>query len=476
MADKRKFLVGGKWHISSEEMEVLNPYNGETVGVVCRATAEDIEVATATAVKAWETTRKLPLFQRAEILQKVSSGIEKRKEELASTICLEAGKPISLARAEVSRAVNTFQIGAEEAKRIGGELIPLDLHLRGLNRVSITRRYPLGPVIAISPFNFPLNLVAHKLAPCIASGNPMVLKPSSATPLTALILAEIVLEAGFPPPALSVLPCRPVLAEKMVVDDRFKLLTFTGSSDVGWRLKGIAGKKRTLLELGGNAGVIVHKDADLDFAAERCVTGGFSFAGQICISVQRVYVQEEVYPAFQEKILKRVKEIKVGDSQDEKTLSGPVIDDAAADRIMEWLKEAQNHGATLLTGGERDGRMIQPTVLSDVDPGLRISCREVFGPVVILAPYKDFKEAVARVNDSVYGLQAGVFTKDVHSIFYAFDEIEVGGILINDIPTWRIDHMPYGGVKDSGMGREGLKYAIEEMTELRLLIFNLQSS
>ncbi|TKJ35356.1 aldehyde dehydrogenase [bacterium (candidate division B38) B3_B38] len=476
MADKRKFLVGGKWRISSEEMEVLNPYNGEVVGAVYRATADDIEVATTTAVKAWETTRKLPLFQRAEILGKVSSGIEKRKEELARTICFEAGKPISQARAEVSRAVNTFQIGAEEAKRIGGELIPLDLHPRGLNRVSITRRYPLGPVIAISPFNFPLNLIAHKMAPCIASGNSIVLKPSSATPLTALILAEIVLEAGFPPPALSVLPCRPALAEKMAVDGRFKLLTFTGSSDVGWRLKGMAGKKRTLLELGGNAGVIVHKDADLDYAAERCVTGGFSFAGQICISVQRVYVQEEVYPAFQEKFLTKVREIKTGDPRDEGTLSGPVIDDGAADRIMEWIEEARNHGATLLTGGERDGRMIQPTVLSDVDPSLRISCREVFGPVVLLAPYKDFTEAVAKVNDSVYGLQAGVFTKDVKSIFYAFDEIEVGGILINDIPTWRIDHMPYGGVKDSGMGREGLKYAIKEMTELRLLIVNLQSS
>ena len=476
MAEKHKLLIGGKWRVSSEEMEVLNPYNGEAVGVVYRATADDIEEATTTAVKAWETTRKLPLFKREEILRNISSGIEKRKEELARTICLEAGKPISLARMEVSRAVNTFRIGAEEAKRIGGELIPLDLLPRGQNRVSITRRYPLGPVIAISPFNFPLNLIAHKMAPCIASGNSMVLKPSSSTPLTALILAEIVLEAGFPPQGLSVLPCRPELAEKMVVDDRFKLLTFTGSSEVGWRLKGIAGKKRTLLELGGNAGVIIHRDADLDYAAERCVMGGFSYAGQICISVQRVYVQEEVYLSFKEKFLKRVKEIKVGDPRDETTLSGPVIDDGAANRIMEWIEEARNHGATLLTGGEREGRVIQPTVLSDVDPHLKISCQEVFGPVVLLATYKDFEEAVASVNDSIYGLQAGVFTKDVNSIFYAFDEIEVGGILINDVPTWRIDHMPYGGVKDSGMGREGLKYAIEEMTELRLLIFNLQPS
>jgi len=476
MAEKHKFLIGGQWRSSSEEMEVVNPYNGEVVGVVYKATADNIEEATTTTVRAWETTRKLPLFQRAEILSKISSGIEKRKEELAHTICLEAGKPISQARVEVTRAINTFQIGAEEAKRIGGEFIPLDLLPLGQNRVSITRRYPLGPVIAISPFNFPLNLVAHKLAPCIASGNSMVLKPSSATPLIVLILAEIVLEAGFPAEGLSVLPCRPELAEKMAVDERFKLLTFTGSPDVGWRLKTIAGKKRTLLELGGNAGVIIHSDADLDYAAERCVMGGFSCTGQICISVQRVYVQEEVYPAFQEKFLKRVMEIKVGNPLDEGTLCGAVIDDGAADRIMEWIEEARNHGATLLAGGERDGRVIQPTVLSNVDPKLRISCREVFGPVVLLAPYKEFKEAVARVNDSVYGLQAGVFTQDVNSIFYAFDEIEVGGILTNDIPTWRIDHMPYGGEKNSGMGREGLKYAIEEMTELRLLILNLQPS
>jgi acyl-CoA reductase-like NAD-dependent aldehyde dehydrogenase len=468
-----RFLLAGKWLSSQNSYEVKNPFDDSIVGKVYRADEKDIDEVASKAVKGFEITRRLPSYRRAEILQRVADGIKERSEEIALTLCLESGKPIRDARTEVSRAINTFSIAVEEAKRIGGELLPLDLAEASKNRLGITKRFPLGPILGILPFNFPLNLVAHKVAPAIAAGNSIVVKPSSSTPITCLLLGEVILEAGFPPEAISVLPCRPTIAEKLVAHDSFKLVTFTGSADIGWNLKKIAGKKRVTLELGGNAGLIINSDADLDYAIPRAVVGSFSYAGQICISIQRIYVHQDIYKEFIDRFLNAVAKLKVGDPREENTDVGPVIDDSAAERIKEWLEEAKGAGAKFLCGGERKGRLIQPTVLAEVDPSLKVSCQEVFAPVVTLTPYADFIDAVKMVDDSTFGLQAGVFTKDINNIFKAFNGIEVGGLIVNDIPTYRIDHMPYGGVKDSGLGREGVKYAIEEMTELKLMVLNL---
>lgn len=471
--EEYKLLIGGQRRAAPEKMEVINPYNGEVVGVVSKASERDLEEAVLEASKAFETTRRMAPYQKVEILEKIVAGIKKRKNELAEIIAKEAGKPIRLATAEVERAINTFGIAVEEAKRIGGEVIPLDVLESARGRFSFTRRYPIGPIAGITPFNFPLNLVVHKLAPCLAAGNTMVLKPASATSISALLLGEIVTEAGVPPGALNVVPCPGAMAEKLVKDERIKLVSFTGSADVGWHLKNIAGKKKVVLELGGNAGVIVHSDADLDFAAERIALGGFLYAGQVCISVQRIYVHEAIYDQFCEKFLAAVKRIKVGDPMDPETVVGPMINLAAAERAEKWMKEALQGGAKVLVGGKRDGVMFEPTVLTRVKPEMRVSCMEVFAPIVTLGAYKTFQEAVREVNNSVYGLQAGVFTQDIKRIFHAFNHIEVGGVIINDYPTFRVDHMPYGGVKNSGFGREGIKYAIEEMTEPRLLVLNL---
>lgn len=468
-----KFLLAGDWCSSEVSYEVKNPFDDSTVGKVFRAQENDIKEAGRKALEGFAITRQLPSYRRAEILQGIVKGIKDRFEEISLTLCMESGKPIKSARIEVNRATNTFGIAAEEAKRIGGELIPLDLAEASKDRLAITKRFPLGPILGITPFNFPLNLVAHKVAPAIAAGNSLVIKPSSSTPITCLLLGEIILEAGFPPEGISVLPCRPSLAEKLATDDSFKLVTFTGSADIGWNLKRIAGKKRVTLELGGNAGLIIHSDADLDYAIPRAVLGSFAYAGQICISIQRIYVHKDIYQEFQDRFLQAIEKLKLGDPKEEDTDVGPVIDNRAAERIEEWLEEAKEGGAKILYGGERKGRMIPPTVLTDVDPSLKVSCQEVFAPMVTLTPYSNFTEAVKMVNDSHYGLQAGVFTKDIKRIFEAFNGIEVGGLIVNDIPTYRIDHMPYGGVKDSGLGREGLKYAIDEMTELKLMVLNL---
>jgi glyceraldehyde-3-phosphate dehydrogenase (NADP+) len=468
-----KFLLAGQRSYSDVSYEVKNPFNDSIIGKVYRAEEKDIDKAASKAVEGFEITRRLPSYRRAEILQGIVDGIKKRSEEIALTLCLESGKPIRDARTEVNRAINTFSIAVEETKRIGGELIPLDLAEASTNRLGITKRFPLGPILGISPFNFPLNLVAHKVAPAIAAGNSIVIKPSSSTPITCLLLGEVILEAGFPPEAISVLPCKPSIAEKLVANDAFKLVTFTGSADIGWSLKRIAGKKRVTLELGGNAGLIIHSDADLDYAIPRAVVGSFSYAGQICISIQRIFVHQDIYDEFLSRFLDAVLKLKIGDPKEEDTDIGPVIDDSAVERIEEWLKEAKNAGAKFLCGGERKGRLIQPTILAEADPSLKVSCQEVFAPVITLTPYTNFIDAVKMVDDSAFGLQAGVFTKDINNIFMAFNGIDVGGLIVNDIPTYRIDHMPYGGVKDSGLGREGVKYAIEEMTELKLMVLNL---
>jgi acyl-CoA reductase-like NAD-dependent aldehyde dehydrogenase len=465
-------LVGGEWLKTGDVMAVRSPYDGALVGLVHRAGPAEIERAIAATVAAFQVTRKLPVWRRAEALERISAGIAARREELARTIALEAGKPIRTARLEVDRAVFTFKVAAEESKRIYGEIVPLDWLPGQEGREAQVRRVPLGPIVGIAPFNFPLNLVAHKVAPAIAAGNPILLRPASQTPLSALKLAEIVLASGWPAGAFSVLPSTTQAAAPLVEDDRIRLLTFTGSPAVGWALKARAGRKRVTLELGGNAGVIVHHDADLKYAAERVAWGGFSYAGQSCISVQRVYAQAGIYETFLDNFIPRVQALKAGDPLDETTDVGPLIDRGAAERVEAWVREARAGGAAVLAGGERDGNLWQPTVLAGLQPDMRVTCQEVFAPLVGVYRYADVREAIRAVDDSDFGLQAGLFTQDWSVIHAAFDDIEVGGLMVNDVSTFRIDHMPYGGVKQSGAGREGLRYAIEEMSELKLLTLN----
>jgi glyceraldehyde-3-phosphate dehydrogenase (NADP+) len=459
---RRRLLIANEW------VEGPGTLSGPA-GEAARAGPAELERAVAAAVGAFARTRRLPSHRRAEILRKTAEGLARRKEEFARTITLENGKTIRLSRAEVDRAVATFTLAAEEAQRIGGDVLPLDLNAPSEGKLGITRRFPLGPVLAITPFNFPLNLVAHKVAPSIAAGNSLVLKPASATPLTALLLGEVLLEAGMPPGAVNIVPCGSDLADGLVADDRFRLVTFTGSPAVGWALKRKAGKKRVLLELGGNAAVVVHEDADLGLAVERAVAGAFAYAGQVCISIQRIYVHEPVAAEFTRRLVEKASGLVVGDPLDEKTDLGPMIDEAAARKAEEWVAEAARGGARILLGGARQGRVFPPTVLEGVPTSARIHCEEAFAPVVNLYRYRSFDEALGAVNDSAYGLQAGVFTRDVGRIFRAFEELEVGGVIVNDSPSWRLDSMPYGGEKDSGQGREGVRYAIEEMTALRLL-------
>ena len=370
--------------------------------------------------------------------------------------------------------MQTFTVAAEESRRIPGDVIPLDWTPGTDSYLGIMRRVPIGPILGITPFNFPLNLVAHKVAPALAAGNPILIKPAPQTPLTALLLGEIALEAGVPPGGFNVVPCDNVLAERMVVDPRFKLMTFTGSAAVGWMLKAKCGKKKVTLELGGNAGVVIEPDADLDLAAQRCAAGGFGYAGQTCISVQRVFVHQSVVESFTTKLLMHVARLKAGDPTDETTTIGPVIDQAAAHRIENWIDAAVAQGARVLLGGKRMGSVVEATVLANVTPEMKVSCEEVFGPVVTVTPYRQLSDAIALLNQSEYGLQAGLFTQDVNKIFYAFRHLEVGAVLANEIPTFRADHMPYGGVKDSGLGREGISAAIEDMTEPRLLVLNVK--
>ena len=467
------FYLDGKWLTEGERFEVLAPYDRALVGGSYRATAVHAEAAVRAAQRAFQITRKMAGYERQAILRAISEGIGKRREEFAHLIALEAGKPIRTARTEVDRAVFTFGVAAEEATRIGGEWLPLDWQASTAGRAGIVRRFALGPILAITPFNFPLNLVAHKVAPAIAAGCTTVLKPAPQTPLTSLLLAEVCEQAGLPAGVLNVLPLANQEAEKLVGDDRLKMLTFTGSVPVGWALKGKSGKKKVTLELGGNAAVIVHCDADVDVAADRCVVGGFSYAGQSCISVQRIYVQRSIQEQFLARLLAGVRKLHVGDPLNEATDVGPMISAEAARRAASWIEEAVAGGAKLHAGGKREGAVLQPTVLTNVRAEMKVSCEEVFAPVVIVESYDEFADAIRRVNDSPFGLQAGVFTRDSKLLFSAFENLEVGGVIAGDMSAFRIDHMPYGGVKDSGIGREGLRYAIEEMTEPRILVLPL---
>jgi glyceraldehyde-3-phosphate dehydrogenase (NADP+) len=463
-------VLGGETVHTDDTVEIRSPYDGSPAAVVHRAGPDEVEWAIASAVEGFETTRKLPSWRRSEILAAVSASIAENRDDFARTIALEAGKPIKTARLEADRAVFTFAVAAEEAKRIYGEILPLDWLPGNDGRVGHVRRIPLGPIAGITPFNFPLNLVSHKVAPALAAGNPIIVRPASQTPIAALKLARLILDAGWPENAIAVLPSSTDTARPLVEDDRIRKLSFTGSPPVGWALKQQAGRKRVTLELGGNAPVIVHEDADAAWAAERIAWGGFAYAGQTCISVQRIYVHRAIYDDFAADLVRRVEALKVGDPLDEETDVGPLIDASAIERVEEWVEEARSGGATVLTGGEHDGSMWRPTVLADVDEQMRVSCDEVFAPVVTLTPYDDVDNAIDAAGRSEFGLQGGLFTNDLRVIDAAFDRIETGALVVNDVPTFRIDHMPYGGVKSSGLGREGLRYAIEEMTELKLLV------
>ncbi|MFB6285557.1 MAG: aldehyde dehydrogenase family protein [Candidatus Bipolaricaulia bacterium] len=474
MAESYPAYLAGDWIRTEDPLTVRNPFNDEPVGDTYCLDADRVEVAIDATHRAAEPMRKLSVHARARILRHMAQRVDEARDELARLIALEAGKPLKAARTEVDRAVLTFRTSAEEAGRIQGESFPMDWDEAGEGRFGMVKRVPVGPILAITPFNFPLNLVAHKLAPAVAAGNPIVIKPSERTPLSALALARLLDQTELPDGALSVINVRPELYDALITDERFRMMTFTGSADVGWTLKRQTAAPHVALELGGNAGVIVDADADVEHAAARIAGGGFSFAGQSCISVQRVYVHQDQIEILRNRLLERAGKLSWGDPLDESTDLGPMITPEAAVHTREWIDEAVQAGADVLIGGEMtlDGRGVQPTVLANVDPSAKVCREEVFAPLVVLTPFSDVEEAIDELNDSAYGLQAGIFTNQLGHAMCAFDELEVGGVLVNDVPTWRIDPMPYGGVKNSGVGREGPKYAVEAMTERRLMVIN----
>ncbi|MDZ7269010.1 MAG: aldehyde dehydrogenase family protein [candidate division KSB1 bacterium] len=452
------------------DLPVTDKYTG---GVVARAALADekaIDQAIAAAVAATEPMRALPAFKRQAVLQHCVRRFSERAEELAMSLCLEAGKPIRDSRGEVNRLIDTFRIAAEEAVRLTGEVLPLDISPRAQNYVGMWKRVAIGPCSFISPFNFPLNLAAHKVAPAIAVGCPFVLKPASLTPIGALIIGEVLAETDLPPGAFSILPCHREGARLFTEDERLKLLSFTGSPEVGWELKRRAGRKKVVLELGGNAAVIIDADADLADAVKRVIFGGFYQSGQSCISVQRILVHEQVYESFREQLVTATRALKMGDPREEDTFIGPMISEQEAIRLENWINAAVKRGARLLCGGRRHGAIMEATLLENVPKDEKISCQEAFGPVAMLSSFRDFEQALNEVNDSRFGLQAGVFTRDIYKAHQAWDKLEVGGVLIGEVPSWRVDHMPYGGVKESGLGREGIRFAMEEMTEIRMMI------
>jgi glyceraldehyde-3-phosphate dehydrogenase (NADP+) len=463
--------LAGTFVEAGEPLEVRNPATGELIATTFQAGPMELDAATRAAVEAFGATRRLASFERRDALAHVAERMSQEADELAELLTRESGKPIRDARGEVARAALTFRTAGEEALRINGEWMPLDWNAANRGRSGLVRRYPIGPVAGISPFNFPLNLAAHKLAPAIAAGCTIVLKPPSKDPLVMLRVARYIDETSLPKGAVSILPMDRPTGDAMVRDERFKLLSFTGSPSVGWKMKADAGKKKVVLELGGNAGAIVDETADLDWAVARLAYGSFAYAGQVCISVQRIYVVESIYPEFERRFVEQVRSLKVGDPLDPATDLGPMVDEKAVRRTHEWVGEALRDGARALAGGQPDGLFYPPTVLVDVPKEARVCGEEVFAPVVNLFPVPDFAAAIGEINDSQFGLQCGVFTNDLERTLRAHDELEVGGVIVNDVPTWRIDPMPYGGVKDSGLGREGLRWSIEDMTEPRLLAF-----
>ncbi|WP_342047879.1 aldehyde dehydrogenase family protein [Bacillus sp. OTU530] len=470
---RKKLLINGEWLETEKYSPLLSPYSGEVIAEIPVAMEKETDEAIEAAYRARGEMAKMPAHQRANILETLARLLEERAEEAAQIIALEAAKPITTAKAEVSRTVETYKFAAEEAKRIHGETLPLDAAYGGEGRVAYTVREPIGVVGAITPFNFPMNLVAHKLGPAIASGNTIILKPASQTPLSAFFIAELLQEAGLPNGALNVVTGGGrIVGDRIVSDERVNMITFTGSPAVGIGIRNKAGLKRVTLELGSNAGVIIDKGVDVDKIISRCVTGAFSNQGQVCISLQRVYAHEEIYNQFVEKFIEATNKLTLGNPLDPKTDVSALISPNDVQRTLNWIEEAKQGGANVATGGKAEGNILYPTVILDADPSLKVSCQEVFAPIVLINKVKSVEEAFELVNDSRYGLQAGIYTENVHTALNAAEKLHVGGVMINDIPTFRVDHMPYGGVKESGFGREGLKYAIEEMTELKLIVWN----
>ena len=454
----------------NHDLEVLDKYSGEVATRVALADDAAIDRAIQAAVEATEPMARMAAYERQAVLDHCVLRFKERFEELADALCIEAGKPIKDARGEVGRLIDTFRIASEESVRIGGEVMPLDISPRARGYSGQWKRVPIGPCSFISPFNFPLNLAAHKVAPALAVGCPFVLKPASLTPIGALVIGEVLAETDLPKGAFSILPCSREGANRFTEDDRLKLLSFTGSPGVGWALKARAGKKPVVLELGGNAAVIVDEDTDLEDAIERIVFGAFYQSGQSCIGVQRIIVHESLYERFRDQLVEKTKALKMGDPKDESTFIGPMISEKEATRLHGWIESAVSAGANLLCGGKREGAMLEATLLDNVTAGADVICQEAFGPVAVLSTFDDFDQALEQVNDSVFGLQAGIFTRDIYKAHKAWDTLEVGGVVIGDVPSWRVDHMPYGGVKESGLGREGVKFAIEDMTEVRMMV------
>lgn len=472
--DNYPYYLANKPVTPNTDLAVTDKYSGKVVTRVAMADCAAIDKAIALAVKAQEPLREWPAYRRQEVLNHCVQRFNERFEELAMALCIEAGKPINDSRGEVTRLIDTFRIAAEESVRMTGEVLPLDISARARGYTGMWKRVPIGPCSFISPFNFPLNLAAHKVAPALAVGCPFVLKPASLTPIGALIIGEVLAETDLPEGAFSILPCRRDGADLFTVDERLKLLSFTGSPAVGWDLKARAGKKKVVLELGGNAACVVDEDAALDDAVQRIVFGAFYQSGQSCISVQRIIVHEKVYHDCREKMVAATKRLKMGDPKDESVFIGPMISEREAERLHQWIQAAISAGAELLCGGRREGAMLEATLLENVPIDQSVCTHEAFGPVAVLSKFRDFDAALDEVNRSVFGLQAGIFTRDIYKAHRAWDKLEVGGVIIGDVPSWRVDHMPYGGVKDSGLGREGVRFAMEDMTEIRLMVLRFR--
>lgn len=471
LKDSYPYYLASEPCFANTDLDVTNKYTGEVATKVALADAEVIDKAIAAAEKAQPAMTALAPYERQAILEHCVKRFTEREEELGKALCIEAGKPIKDAKGEVGRLIDTFKIAAEESVRINGEVVNLEISARAKGYQGMTKKVPIGPCSFISPFNFPLNLAAHKVAPAIAAGCTFVLKPASRTPIGALIIGEVLAECELMPKgAFSILPCSREGADLFTTDERLKLLSFTGSPDVGWALKAKAGKKPVVLELGGNAACVVDEDADISDAIDRIIVGAYYQSGQSCISVQRLLVHSSIYDDFKSRYVERVEALVSGDPSDEDTFIGPMISEGEAKRLEGWIKDAKEAGASVLCGGERDGAMLQATVMENVPKDCDANAEEAFGPLSILQPFDDYDSALDEVNNSRYGLQAGIFTRDIYKAHKAWNVLEVGGVVIGDVPSWRVDNMPYGGVKDSGLGREGIRYAIEDMTETRLMV------
>ncbi len=464
------YYLANKSAAPNHDLDVTNKYSGDTAYRVAIADKSAIDKAIAATVKAAPACAAMPPYQRQEILNHCVTRFTERFDDLAMTLCIEAGKPIRDARGEVTRLIDTFRIAAEESVRISGEVMNLEISPRAKGYRGMFKRVPIGPCSFIAPFNFPLNLVAHKVAPAIAVGCPFILKPASRTPIGAIIIGEILAETDMPTGAFSILPCHRDGADLFTTDERLKLLSFTGSPDVGWKLKANAGKKKVILELGGNAACIVDQDADVEDAVQRIVFGAFYQSGQSCIGVQRVLIHDSIYDEVKDQFTKATKELQAGDPRKEDTFIGPMISESEAKRLHSWIEEAGKSGATILCGGQRKGAMLEATLLENVPKDQKVCTQEAFGPVAVLSRFNDFDKALNEVNDSTFGLQAGIFTRDLYKAHRAWDVLDVGGVIIGDVPSWRVDNMPYGGVKDSGLGREGVRFAMEDMTEIRNMV------